>query len=83
MLFSITPAPEVRASITSLAFAMPNPHTIPPSPCQVAARMVGVFNSWRNYDAERGALMTAALRRMASANGISANVYEIVTKALP
>lgn len=45
--------------------------------------MVGVFNSWRNYDAERGALMTAALRRMASANGISANVYEIVTKALP
>ncbi|KFM23053.1 Aminopeptidase N [Auxenochlorella protothecoides] len=50
---------------------------------QVAARMVGVFNSWRNYDAERGALMTAALRRMASANGISANVYEIVTKALP
>lgn len=45
--------------------------------------MVGAFNNWRDYDEERGALMTAALRRMAAANGLSANVYEIVTKALP
>lgn len=49
---------------------------------QVAARMVGVFNTWRRYDAKRQALMRAQLERIVQAPNLSRDVYEIVSKAL-
>lgn len=50
---------------------------------QVAARMVSAFNSWRNYDPARQALIVAQLRRITAAEGLSANVAEIATLSLP
>lgn len=50
---------------------------------QVASRMVAAFNDWRDYDRPRGEAMVTALRRIAAAPGISPNVYELVSKALP
>lgn len=49
---------------------------------QVAARMAGVFTSWRKFDPARQDLMKAQLDRMAAANGLSDNVREILTKTL-
>ncbi len=49
---------------------------------QVAARMVSSFNQWRRFDDSRQALMKAELKRIAGTNGLSNDVYEIVTKAL-
>ena len=49
---------------------------------QVAARMLGAFNSWRQYDEDRQGLMKKALRNIASQPDLSPDVYEIVTKYL-
>ncbi len=49
---------------------------------QVAARMVGAFGQWRRFDANRQALMRAALERIAGTEGLSPDVYEIATKTL-
>ena len=48
----------------------------------VAARMVGGFTRWRKYDAGRQALMKAQLERIVTTEGLSENVYEIVSKSL-
>lgn len=48
----------------------------------VAARMVGGFTRWRKYDEGRQALMMAQLERIVNTEGLSENVYEIVSKSL-
>ncbi|CAI5949277.1 unnamed protein product [Closterium sp. NIES-64] len=49
---------------------------------QVAARMVSAFTRWRRYDEARQALAKVELERILSAEGLSENVYEIVSKSL-
>lgn len=49
---------------------------------QVAARMLAAFNSWRQYDETRQGLIKQSLTEIANANGLSADVYEIVNKYL-
>jgi aminopeptidase N len=49
---------------------------------QTAARMAAAFETWRRYDAERQRLMRAELEAIAAGAGLSANLYEMVTKML-
>lgn len=49
---------------------------------QVASRILGAFNSWRQYDETRQDLMKQALSEIANSDGLSADVYEVVTKYL-
>ena len=49
---------------------------------QVAARMASAFNRWLRYDESRKALMKGELQRIAAVEGLSSDVYEIVTSAL-
>ena len=49
---------------------------------QVAARMVGVFNSWKSYQSAYADLMVHELKRIESHQGLSKDVREIVSKAL-
>ena len=49
---------------------------------QTAARMAAAFETWRRYDAERQRLMRAELETIAAGAGLSANLYEMVTKML-
>ena len=49
---------------------------------QVASRMLGAFNSWRQYDELRQGLMKKALSKIAEHDDLSADVYEVVTKYL-
>ncbi len=49
---------------------------------QIAARLLAPLTRWRRYDAVRRAAMRAALREIESRDAISADVFEVVTKAL-
>jgi aminopeptidase N len=49
---------------------------------QTAARMAAAFEAWRRYDSERQHLMRGELEAIASAPGLSPNLYEMVTKML-
>ena len=49
---------------------------------QVASRMLGAFNSWRQYDELRQGLMKQALSHIAVDNDLSPDVYEVVNKYL-
>jgi len=49
---------------------------------QVASRLVGVFNRWRAYDADRQAAMRAELEGILARPGLSPDVEEIVRAAL-
>ena len=49
---------------------------------QAAARYVKPFLRWRDFDARRQALMLEEMRKLASTEALSANVREVVTKAL-
>jgi aminopeptidase N len=49
---------------------------------QMAARMVAAFNRWPRYDEGRRALMKAELERVAAVEGLSNDVFEIVSNAL-
>ena len=49
---------------------------------QTAARMAAAFETWRRYDPERQRLMRNELEAIASGTGLSANLYEMVTKML-
>ncbi|MEJ2535142.1 MAG: aminopeptidase N, partial [Gammaproteobacteria bacterium] len=49
---------------------------------QIAARMVSAFNRWRRYDKQRRDLMKAELKRIAGTEGLSGDVFEIVSNAL-
>ncbi|MDP3748510.1 MAG: aminopeptidase N [Phenylobacterium sp.] len=47
-----------------------------------AARLVDPLGGWRRYKPELGALMKRELARIAGTEGLSKNVYELVSKAL-
>jgi len=49
---------------------------------QIAARLLGAFKSWRQFDPKRRKLMTRQLVRIAGTTGISRDVYEIASKTL-
>jgi aminopeptidase N len=49
---------------------------------QVAARLLGAFKSWRQFEPKRRKLMSKQLSRIAGAQGISRDVFEIATKTL-
>lgn len=49
---------------------------------QVASRMLGAFNSWRQYDEARQLMMKQALNEIASQPDLSSDVYEVVNKYL-
>src|SRR5450631_2930953 len=49
---------------------------------QVAARLLSAFKSWRTLEAKRRALAECALRRVASAAGLSADVKDIAERSL-
>ncbi|MGZ8961973.1 MAG: aminopeptidase N, partial [Methylophilaceae bacterium] len=49
---------------------------------QVASRMVSALTSWRRFDKPRQALMTAQLQKIMTTEGISKDVYEVVSKSL-
>jgi aminopeptidase N len=49
---------------------------------QVAARMAGVFETWRRFDSTRQALMRRELETMAQTPGISSNLFEVAGKML-
>jgi len=49
---------------------------------QIAARQLGAFNSWQQYDSERQAMIKQALQSIAAQEGLSPDVYEVVTKYL-
>ena len=49
---------------------------------QVGARIVGPFTRWKRYGEDRQALMKAQLERILAVEGLSENVYEIVSKSL-
>jgi len=48
----------------------------------VAARLAKAFDRWRRYDAARQRLMREQLERLAGAQGLSRDLYEIVHKSL-
>ncbi|MCA8882054.1 MAG: aminopeptidase N [Rhodobacteraceae bacterium] len=49
---------------------------------QTAARMTGVFETWRRYDADRQAAIRAALSRIAAPPGLSRDTAEMVQRIL-
>ena len=49
---------------------------------QLAARMLGAFNSWRQYDEDRQALMKQVLTSIAENTELSPDVFEVVNKYL-
>eukprot|EP00879_Flechtneria_rotunda_P017716 GHRR01018571.1.p1 GENE.GHRR01018571.1~~GHRR01018571.1.p1 ORF type:complete len:756 (+),score=282.34 GHRR01018571.1:954-3221(+) len=49
---------------------------------QVASRVAGAFTTFKQYDKERQAMMMAQLKRIAAVEGLSENVFEIVTRSL-
>ncbi len=49
---------------------------------QIAARISSVFESWRRYDQDRQNKARESLERIASADKLSRNVFEIVSKTL-
>jgi aminopeptidase N len=48
----------------------------------IAARLVDALGGWRRYTPELGGLMQAQLQRIARAEPLSKNVFELVTRAL-
>ena len=49
---------------------------------QVAARLLGAFRSWRQFEPGRQEMMKSALERVVNTPGISQDVYEIASKSL-
>jgi len=49
---------------------------------QVAARIAGAFEAWRRYDPARQASMRGELQALTKLDGLSANLFEVVTKML-
>ncbi len=49
---------------------------------QVASRMVRALMNWRQYETGRSELMRAQLERIKAVEGLSGDVFEIVSKAL-
>ncbi len=49
---------------------------------QVAARLLGAFKSWRQFEPKRRNLMAKQLKRIAAGERLSRDVYEIANKTL-
>ena len=49
---------------------------------QVASRLVRALNPWRRFAAPWGDMMKAQLERIAAREGLSKDVFEIVSSAL-
>jgi len=49
---------------------------------QIAARLIQGFSQWRNYDKNRQQLMQENLNTILATDGLSKDVYEIVSKTL-
>ncbi len=49
---------------------------------QIAARMAGVFSRWRQYDKSRQGLMQKQLQKILEIEGLSKDVFEIVSRTL-
>jgi len=49
---------------------------------QIAARLVTPLTKWRQHNTERQALMKAELNRILATDGLSKDVYEMVSKSL-
>ena len=49
---------------------------------QVAARMIGPFSQWKQFNEPRQKLMKEQLGRIMAAKDLSENVYEIAAKSL-
>jgi aminopeptidase N len=49
---------------------------------QIAARLAGVFTTWRRFDDQRQQLMKLELEKIVKIPSISADLYEIVHKSL-
>jgi aminopeptidase N len=49
---------------------------------QIAARLVSAFTRWQKYDEHRRDLMITQLERIQQVEGLSKDVYEIVSKSL-
>ena len=49
---------------------------------QIAARLVGVFNSWKNYAEPNRSLMKAQIERISTVDDLAKDLAEIVGKAL-
>jgi len=97
-LFSIKNPNKVRALIGAFAMGNPvNFHQadgsgyqfhadrvleLDPLNPQVASRMVRALMNWRQYEPQRAALMHDQLERIKAQEGLSGDVFEIVSKAL-
>jgi aminopeptidase N len=53
-----------------------------PANPMIAARLVSVFNRWRQYDSKRQEKMRVQLEKILNTQGLSTDVYEIVSKTL-
>lgn len=49
---------------------------------QVASRLASAFTNWKCFDQGRQAMMRAQLERIVASEGLSENVFEIVSKSL-
>jgi aminopeptidase N len=49
---------------------------------QVAARLLGAFKTWRQFEPRRRALMKQEIARISGSTGLSRDVYEIALKTL-
>ena len=49
---------------------------------QIASRLVRTLMNWRQYEAGRSELMRKQLERIKAVEGLSGDVFEIVSKAL-
>ncbi len=49
---------------------------------QIASRQLAPLTRWRKYDSARQALMKAELERILASGGLSADVFEVVSKSL-
>ena len=64
------------------AFVADQVLAIDPMNPQIAARLVSSFTMWKRYEEKRKALMKGQLERMRSAQNLSKDVFEIVSKSL-
>jgi aminopeptidase N len=53
-----------------------------PTCAQVASRLASAFTNWKCFDQGRQAMMRAQLERISASEGLSENVFEIVSKSL-
>ncbi|MGR7993724.1 aminopeptidase N [Xanthobacter sp. ZOL 2024] len=71
-----------RADGAGHAFVADVVLTLDPKNPQVASRLLSSFKTWRQLEPMRRASAEAALRRVAGTPGLSADVFDIATRAL-